>query len=244
MSNSPSPGSLRRLTTSSSWSSMFSYWPSESSTQPSRSSGILRRSSGLMPSLPMCQVSITTPVFVDPVHHLERGLDAVHVDVERHELVEHLRRAVLRAASAHQLGVGLLQARHLARRARDVAGLDVMRVERGRRPRTASGACASAALRASSPSSRNQSQMNSSSKQRRPLSSSTRLMSSRRALLELVLDVGVPEAQSDEPRLGRLGAALGEVDTSSIRGRSGPPPGPPRSSTRLASSTLMTAPSR
>ena len=132
--NSPSPGSLRRLITSSSRSSTSSYGPSQSSTHDRNRSGMRRRSSGSSRSLPRCQVSIAMPPFgaSAPSTTCERGVDAVHVHVERHELVDDLRVGVpgrVRAELAEALG----DARQLALGAGDVADLDVVSRQLARR---------------------------------------------------------------------------------------------------------------
>ena len=66
------------------------------------------------------------------VHHFERRVDASHVDVEGHELVDDCRiRALCRLVA--QLPEALVQLRQLGRNAGDVPDLDVVRVQRRRR---------------------------------------------------------------------------------------------------------------
>jgi hypothetical protein len=62
----------------------------------------------------------------------ERRVDVVHVDVVRHELVDDLRVGVPGSVGT-QLGVPLHDPRQLAVRADDVADLDVVRGQLGRR---------------------------------------------------------------------------------------------------------------
>src|SRR4051794_2067293 len=65
-----------------------------------------------------------------PLDDVERGVEAVHVDVERHQLVDDLRRVVVGCVGA-ELGEALGHLLERALRTGDVADLDVMRVERG-----------------------------------------------------------------------------------------------------------------
>ena len=67
-----------------------------------------------------------------PSTTVERRLDVVHLHVVRHELVDDLRVRVLRGVGT-ELGESLDDPRQLAFRAHDVAGLDVVRRQLGRR---------------------------------------------------------------------------------------------------------------
>ena len=98
------------------------------------SSGIRRSSSGAIPSLLMCQVSIAMPPFAAPAPPTTSSavVDGLDVHVERHELVDDLRVGVLGRVGA-ELGEALGQLRQLARRAGDVADLDVVGAELGGR---------------------------------------------------------------------------------------------------------------
>ena len=66
------------------------------------------------------------------LHELERRVQRVHVDVERHELVDDLGVGVV-GRILTELGERLGQRPELARGAGDVADLDVVGVERGGR---------------------------------------------------------------------------------------------------------------
>ena len=87
-------------------------------------------SSGAIPSLAMCQVSIASP----PLRpggagdELERGVERVDVDVERHELV-HDRRVGVVGGVVTECGELLGQPVELTRGAGDVADLDVVGAE-------------------------------------------------------------------------------------------------------------------
>src|SRR3954451_7009583 len=65
-----------------------------------------------------------------PLDDVERGVEAVHVDVERHQLVDELRRVGVGCVGA-ELGEALGHLLARALRTGGGAGLDVMRVERG-----------------------------------------------------------------------------------------------------------------
>ena len=82
----------------------------------------------------MCHVSMARPAVrrVSAVHDGKGRIEVVHVDVERHELVDDPCVRVGRRVGA-QLGVGVDQPRQLARRAGDVPHLDVVRRQCRRR---------------------------------------------------------------------------------------------------------------
>ena len=64
------------------------------------------------------------------LHELERRVERMHVDVERHELIDDRCRCVVRGVLT-ELGERFGELRQLARGSRNVAHLDVMGVERG-----------------------------------------------------------------------------------------------------------------
>ena len=75
-------------------------------------------------------MSIAIPPFAGAraADDLENGVDAVHVHVEGHELVDDLRVGVLRRVRA-ELAEALGEPRDLGRDAGDVADLDVVSIE-------------------------------------------------------------------------------------------------------------------
>ena len=132
MSNSPSPGSRRWLIVSSIGSSIDSCCPSDSSTQTSCSSGIRSQVAGLRSrACPCATCRSRDPRCGAPALTASStaASSVFDVDVERHELVGDLRVRVLGRVAA-QRGELLGQPAELARRAGDVADLDVVGVER------------------------------------------------------------------------------------------------------------------
>ena len=101
MSNSPSPGRWRWLTTSSIGSSMFSNLPvGQLHPASGTAAGSGAGPPGEIPSLAMCQVSIARPPLgARHPDERQRRVERVDVDVERHELVSDRGRPP--AASAH-----------------------------------------------------------------------------------------------------------------------------------------------
>ena len=227
----PRPGSRRWLTVSSIGSSMFSTCPSDSSTQARYSRRDPPQVLGRDPQLAHVpgvdrEAAVGAPGAAD---QLERGVERVDVDVERHELVGDLRVGVLRRVVA-QLGERLGQPVELARRAGDVADLDVVGVERGggveQQPARAVGLVARPARR----SGRRSPPRNSTSRYRRPASSkippSRPACASRAGARCRRATARCPGSRRWPPR--RSGRAS---RTGSTRARRGPPPGRPRSST-------------
>ena len=109
--------------------------------------------------------------------HLEHGVEAPDVRVERHELVDDLRIRTL-GGCVTQLAEALAELRQRRGVAGDVPDLDVMRVERGGGGEE-QVARRSEAWRRSSPGSKNQSIRNSSSSRVSPLSSIACFISAR-----------------------------------------------------------------
>ena len=191
---------------------MFSNWPSESSTQLRCSRGIRRRSSGAIPSLAMCQVSIARPPLAAPaaLHQLERRVERVDVDVERHELVDDLGVGVLRGVP-HSSANASVEPVELARRAGDVADLDVMGVERRGgveqqpAPRVGLGA-----RRVAGRDEEVGQELDLEIAQAGVVEDLLHL--GQRAGLELVLDVGVPQPEAPEADPRGVRAAVAPVE--------------------------------
>ena len=148
-----------------------------------------------------------TPVAGARAHRqLDRRLERVHVDVERHQLVGDLRVGVLGRIAA-QRGELLGQPAELAWRAGDVADLDVVGVERrGGREQLPAEPVGRRASRLARIDEEVGQELDLEVLQPGVVEDRPHL--AQRPRPQLVLNVGVPQADTPETRLGGLGAAV------------------------------------